>query len=393
MSTAIAAPSAASSQRNTLTLLFAGFVLTGIATVIIGPVLPVFISRWNLDDSQAGLFFTVQFAASLGGVLLSSLLTSQWGFRPALLLGYFAISIGLALLNASTHVVALFATALFGGGYGLVIPGTNLFVAESAGPRSATLLSFLNFSWGIGAVACSPLILLALRHHFLPGLLMTYGIIGGTITLAFVFVPFAAEKRADPAASTTPATAIPALWITIALAALFFIYVGMETSIGGWVAEHAKRLVNGATSASTLAPMFFYAGLTIGRGLAPAALLRIRENHLVFAALAIASIGTTILIASRTLPVALLGVAVAGFGCASLYPILIAWFSRWYGTAARALGSIMFSLASLGGAAVPLLVGFVSKQAGSLRIGLLVPLFSAFLMIVLLLFLRRQTAA
>jgi FHS family glucose/mannose:H+ symporter-like MFS transporter len=393
MSTAIAVPSAASSQRSTLTLLFAGFVLTGIATVIIGPVLPVFISRWNLDDSQAGLFFTVQFAASLGGVLLSSLLTSHWGFRPALLLGYSAISIGLALLNASTHVVALFATALFGGGYGLVIPGTNLFVAESAGPRSATLLSFLNFAWGIGAVACSPLILLALRHHFLPGLLMTYGIIGGVITLAFFFVPFAAEKRADPAASTTPATAIPALWITIALAALFFIYVGMETSIGGWAAEHAKRLVNGATSASTLAPMFFYAGLTIGRGLAPAALLRIRENRLVFAALAIASIGTTIVIASHTLPVALLGVAVAGFGCSSLYPILIAWFSRWYGTAARALGSIIFSLASLGGAAVPLLVGFVSKQAGSLRVGLLLPLFSAFLMIVLLFFLRRQTAA
>jgi FHS family glucose/mannose:H+ symporter-like MFS transporter len=167
----------------------------------------------------------------------------------------------------------------------------------------------------------------------------------------------------------------------------------METSIGGWAAEHAKRLVNGATSASTLAPMFFYAGLTIGRGLAPAALLRIRENRLVFAALSIAVIGTALVIASTTLRLALSGIALAGFGCASIYPILIAWFSRWYGAAARALGSILFSLASLGGAAVPWLVGFVSTKAGSLRIGLLVPLFSAFLMIVILFMLRRQTAA
>jgi FHS family glucose/mannose:H+ symporter-like MFS transporter len=393
MSTAIAVPSASSGPRTTLTLLFAGFVLTGVATVIVGPILPVFISRWALDDSRAGLFFTVQFAASLGGVLLSGVLTSRWGFRPALLLGYLAISVGLAMLNASEHMVALIATALFGGGYGLVIPGTNLFVAESAGPRSAALLSFLNFSWGIGAVACSPLILLALRHHFLPRLLMTYGIIGGVITLAFLFVPFAAEKPADPASPTAPAVAIPALWITIALAALFFIYVGMETSIGGWAAEHAKRLVNGATSASILAPMFFYLGLTIGRGLAPAVLLRIRENRLVFAALSVAVAGTAMVIGSTTLPLALSGIALAGFGCASIYPILIAWFSRWYGAAARALGSILFSLASLGGAAVPWLVGFVSTKAGSLRIGLLVPLFSAFLMIVILLMLRRQTAA
>jgi len=368
-------------------------VLTGVATVIVGPVLPVFISRWGLDDSQAGLFFTVQFATSLGGVLLSGVLTSRWGFRPALLLGYLAISIGLGTLNASRHEAALLATALFGGGYGMVIPGTNLLVAESSGARSASLLSLLNFSWGIGAVACSPLILLALRNHVLPALLMTYAIIGGVFTLAFFFVPFVAEKRAESGASGAQAAAIPALWITVALAALFFLYVGMETSIGGWSAEHAKRLVKGTSLTTTLAPMFFYAGLTIGRALAPMALLHLRERQLVFAALGIASIGTTMVIASNTLPLAVGGMALAGFGCASIYPIYIAWFSRWYGTAAHGLSSIMFSLASLGGAAVPWVVGLVSKQAGSLRIGLLVPLFGAVVMLGILALLRRQTAA
>jgi MFS transporter, FHS family, glucose/mannose:H+ symporter len=391
MSTAIAVPAAAS-QRSTHALLFAGFVLTGIATVIIGPVLPVFISRWALDDSQAGLFFTVQFAASLGGVLLSGVLTSRWGFRPALVLGYLAISIGLGMINASTHGVALVATALFGGGYGLVIPGTNLFVAESAGRRNAAVLSLLNFAWGIGAVACSPLILLALRYVFLPSLLLAYASVGVVITLAFLLVPFAAEKRADSAVATERTTATPALWITVALAALFFIYVGMETSIGGWTAEHAKRTVRRASLITTLAPMFFYLGLTVGRGLAPWALQRVRESRLVFAALLVASIGTTIVIASKTLPVALAGVAVAGFGCASIYPIFIAWFSRWYGVAARRLSSLLFSLASLGGAVVPLLVGLVSKEAGSLRVGLLVPLFGALLTMLILLLLRRQTA-
>lgn len=59
-------------HRKLLILLFAGFVLIGIATVIVGPMLPVFIQKWALDDRQAGFFFTVQFASSMVGVGLSS---------------------------------------------------------------------------------------------------------------------------------------------------------------------------------------------------------------------------------------------------------------------------------------------------------------------------------
>jgi len=53
----------------------------------------------------------------------------------------------------------------------------------------------------------------------------------------------------------------------------------------------------------------------------------------------------------------------------------------------------MFILASLGGAAIPSLVGFVSTHAGGLRVGLMIPLVDAFLMILLLTLLRRQTAS
>jgi fucose permease len=66
--------------------------------------------------------------------------------------------------------------------------------------------------------------------------------------------------------------------------------------------------------------------------------------------------------------------------------------SKWYCAAARRLGGIVFALASLGGSALPWLVGFVSKHSGSLRIGLLIPFFCPLLMIGILLLLRRRTA-
>src|ERR1700737_2349358 len=173
MSTTLAAPRHTGEPTSLLALLFVGFVFIGIPTVLIGPILPVFIARWSLNDSQAGLFFTVQFAASLCGVWITTGLTAWRGYRPGLVLGYILTGAGLAFLNASTQAVALAATTAFGLGYGIVTPPTNLSAAEAGGKRSAGLVSLLNFAWGIGAVACSPLVLLALRHHFLPALLFT----------------------------------------------------------------------------------------------------------------------------------------------------------------------------------------------------------------------------
>jgi FHS family glucose/mannose:H+ symporter-like MFS transporter len=388
------ATTGARSQRNLLTLLFAGFVLSGIATTIIGPMLPIFIRRWSLDDGQAGLFSTIQFLFALGGSLASGALAAWRGYRPALVLGYALMGGGLAFLNADSHMVALVATAAFGLGYGLITPGTNLFVAELGGAKSASLLNQLNFAWGAGAMACSPLVALALKRNGLGIMLIGTAIFGGILALGLSFADFGVQAHEKKDAGTAePGSPSVGLAITITLAAMFFIYVATENGIGIWAAEYAKRLANGITSLTTLAPMFFYAGLTIGRATAPMVLLRLKERKIVLGALCLTAGATTLLIGSRSLPVATVSVFLAGLGCASVYPIFIAWFSRWYGSRAKKIGGILFALASLGGSAGPGLIGAVSQFSGRLRVGLLVPLVGATALIFLVLSLRRQTAA
>ena len=383
----------AQGHRNLLILLFTGFVVTGIATVIVGPMLPVFIQKWSLDDRQAGFFFTVQFTLAMAGVGLSSALSAWRGYRLPLILGYALIGAGLAGLNAGSQELALTATASFGCGYGLVIPGTNLLVAEAGGKRSASLLNLLNFAWGVGAVACSPLVLLALKHMRLPVLLAGLGISGALMVLGMILASFGGEKHEQVTKTSETGLVDPGLAVTIALAALFFIYVAMEASVGGWAAELTKRMASRSMGMTTLAPMFFYAGLMSGRAIAPLVLLRLHERRLVLGALVLSAAGTAILMASSTINVAILAIFLAGLGCASIYPIYIAWLSRWYGARARRVGGFFFALASLGGAAGPWLVGSASKYSGSLRLGLLVPLAGAITMICLVLLLRRQTTA
>ncbi len=49
------------------TLIHAGFILTGMVTTLLGPILPTLSSKWSLDDLRAGYLFTAQFLGSIYG--------------------------------------------------------------------------------------------------------------------------------------------------------------------------------------------------------------------------------------------------------------------------------------------------------------------------------------
>src|ERR1700722_11519981 len=382
----------AARRRYLLVLLFAGFVLTGVEITLTGPMMPQFIARWSLNDSQAGVLLAICFSCFLAGVWLSSLNTHYLGARPSLVLGYLMIGSGLATLNTSSMTMVLFALGALGIGYGLVVPPTNLAVAEIGGARSASLVSLVNFAWGAGAGSCSPLVLLALKNGFLPQFLIFFAGFGGLLAFSFLFARFPDEKHAATSTTSAAATSV-GLVTTLTLAALFFLYVGVEVSLGSWAAAYAKRLAGGGEGIATLAPMFFYGGLLAGRASAPFVLARIHEYRLVIAALILVIIGNTVFVLAGTQQIAFGSAAVAGLGCAAIFPVYITWLSRWYGRRAVKLGSLMFSMSSLGSAAAPWLVGLVSAHAGGLRVGLFVPLRSALSMMFLLPLVRRQAAA
>jgi len=117
-------------QNLIFLLLCGGFIVNGIVITFIGPMIPVLKAKWLLNDSQAGLFSLVQFSASLTGVFFSSALISAKGFKPAITLGLAMLGIGFVLLNAPTFPLALVASGIYGLGYGLATPGTNLWVAS-----------------------------------------------------------------------------------------------------------------------------------------------------------------------------------------------------------------------------------------------------------------------
>jgi fucose permease len=237
-------PSASISVKALTFAAYASFVPIGIATVLLGPMLPTLSARWSLNYSQAGALFTAQYLASTLAVALSGVLVSRWGFRFAIKAGLLLMSAGVGLLLAGPKMMGILCIAASGGGMGLAVPAANLLVAEvNPGRRSATL-NLLNFCWSAGAVACPFLVAAAARSHTIPWFLAGVAGFGLLMAIGIAAMPaYIVEPSVTNDAGPNKVPAIP--WkhgAIFVLAALFFLYVGVENGFGGWVASYAKSL-------------------------------------------------------------------------------------------------------------------------------------------------------
>jgi len=386
-------PSTSRAANTSAGYLYGGFVATGMVTTLLGPVLPFLTARWQLDDMHAGLLFTAQFAGSMAGVLLSSVILTRRGFRPSLVAGFGLMGIGVAALGFVTWIVGLISVTLFGLGLGLTIPTTNLLIAESSPQRRAAALNTLNLAWCVGAV-CFPFIATwFVRIHQLPAMILLLG--SGVFVFSLIFAsPLATivERRDTPQTDATPKASRVQARVLAILGVLFFLYVGTEGAVSGWVATFGRRIHAGAGIGWVVVPSFFWGGLLLGRALAPLILRRIREIPLARAGLVLATLGTCAVLISRNLPALTAGVGIAGLGLSTVFPITIAELSRRFeGSASRFVGA-MFALGGLGGATLPWLVGYVSNKFGNLRAGLWVPVAGCAILLALYL-LRWDTAA
>ena len=365
-----------SAVKGTL-FLHLDFVLTGVVMTLLGPMLPVFSRRWSLNDTQAGYLFIGQWVTSLFGMLLSGVLVQRYGYRVTLILGLLLMAAGMAGLGQASWIAGMASVCIFGAGTGITTPAANLLIAKSNPSKSAAALNLLNSSWGVGAMACPFIVALAQRSHHTTYFL--YGMAVALVALAIgvSLVRFSADQT-DRTSRPTSSVDLR-IWdnrLVPVIAALFFVYVGIETSVGGWVASYARRVDPAAVALWAITPSFFWGALLIGRALAPIALRHVRETNLATFGVALASFGIVLLLLAKGIAIIIVGASLAGLGLASVFPINVSLLSHWFGETATRVSGTIFSIGNLGGAVIPWLVGLISTHLG-LRFGFVVPLLGA----------------
>lgn len=359
--------------------LYGGFLLNGAVSVLLGPVIPELRVVWGVAPAAAASLFVAQFAASSLGAVASS-----FHLRLSLFLGYGAIAAGVALLATGEWSLARIAMGTVGVGLGLTIPATNLVVSHRNPGRRGAALATLNLTWGVGAMAC-PLVFAALRGR-VPATAALWGL-AAAAAITSLATAFAAADAAPSPASQESAVR-PRFGFLLLIAAMLFLYVGSESTMGGWLVELADQLGGEKTAVSMLIGSCFWGAILAGRASASVLLRRISEPALYTASLALALAGTSTVLLAETRAGVAVGAIAAGAGMAPLFPLTISILTaRTASSGSRGTGWV-FACGGFGGALLPWLTGQATGGADPSR-GFVVPVAGMALLAILYALHRR----
>ena len=362
---------AASPASPSLALLHGGMLLSGFGTVFLGPTLPALAASAHASDSGSGLFFAAQFiGAFFGGVTTTRRLwRSLIRGSAAATLGFFLL--GLCVRRQAPPLWDAAALLPLGFGVGQMLTSLNLLASRRFAVHRGAALSLVNFSWSLGAVLAPFVLGTLLLSLSLAMLLLSAAVLFGMALVTALWNSKGVAEAGETREQASAGNALP-LKSFVYFALLLLLYGGVETSLSGWITTFGTRYGSGALRSSALGATALWIGITAGRALSSLVLRFVRERTLLTGALACAAALTAVLSQAHGSVAIIALSALLGLSLAPWFPLVLSAMLG-EGAAAAQVGSII-AVSGLGAAALPLLVGEISRVTGSLRIALLVPL-------------------
>lgn len=350
------------SSIRTFAVLHPVFALTGVLHAVGGALLPSLAARFHLSDSTSGLLFLLYFAGTSLGALLC-----RGNYARLMTVGFAAMVCTCLAVALSPRFLLAPAFLLLGISVGVPMSAVTLFTGRNFPERCAPLLTFLNFSWSIGALA-APLIAarILMRYDYRAA----YILFSIASSIAAVVCGLILRDKPEP---IRPSPANPSSNTALSLLAIFafaaFLQVGIENTVAAWLPTYALRMAGSGLVFAAVSSSFYWAGFLSSRGFSSLLLLRTAPTHIFRMSIALGIAAALFLevahsVATRNIAMFLLGAALA-----PTYPLVLAgFFARTQRTADSRW--ILFT-AGFGGSVLPWMAGFISTRTGSLRTGMM----------------------
>ena len=283
--------------------------------------------------------------------------------------------VGASLFSVSpTWLVVLAGAVLLGMSGGAADLTLNHELAQHHGVRA---LGFLHAAWGLGAAA-GPAIVTAFiagggtwRLAYVPVVLVQVVLLVVYLSLRDDWAPV--PRRADAGVDHEPLDRVA---LAIALG-LFLLYVGLEAGVGGWgftLLTEGRGLSDGVAGAWMSG---YWLSLTAGR-LALGVLGDRRPPDTLLTTSVLVALASTVVLWTDPGGLGVVALVPLGLALAAVFPVLVAVTPARLGVhrAARALG-LQIAASSVGGIAVPGVLGIGAQSFGVDALGWMITVSAA----------------
>ncbi|MGB7295384.1 MAG: MFS transporter [Candidatus Aminicenantales bacterium] len=368
---------------------WAGIFVFGLVMAILGAILPSLFERIDFNKSEAGNLFFFMNLAMLGMSVVFGPVVDRFGYRIFLAVCSLLVAGSFLLFAlAPSYSLLIAAALLLGVGGGGLNGGSNALTSDlSPGSRSAAL-NLLGIFFGFGALLIPLLIGTLLGILGLDTILVVATALCLIPFAFFLYLRFPPAKQVQgfPLSRAAQVIGSPLLWLC---GLLLFFQSGNEFTVGGWISTYLSEQFRFSPMTAALVLSGYWGAMMFGRLIVSRRLVKVMKNEtLVLASAGVALAATALVAVAPSGLLAVLGVVLAGFGFAAIFPTTLAVAGEAFSDLTGTAFSVIFMIALTGGMIAPWLTGKVANASG-LRTGLVIPVVSCVMIIALQLTIMR----
>jgi FHS family Na+ dependent glucose MFS transporter 1 len=336
---------------------FGVFFMLGAVVSSLGPTLPQLAENVGVGLAQIGVLFTTRsFGYLLGSLISGTLYDRVPGHR--LMGGLLLLAAVMLVLMPRAGILILLASVAFLVGFSLggIDVGSNTLMALVHKGNSGPYLNALFFFAGVGG-------------FLIPLLLAHFSLIGGYTVMSLALLPVAAWLFLTPSPPLPDSRGethgkVDQLGFFILFILLGFLYVGFETSYGGWIFTYVTRSQAGSEAIAYQTTSAFWLALTAGRLLAIPLAARFQSKNILLGYILAAILFAAVLVLIPPVAwVTLIGTIGIGLSTGAVFPTAFTYVQKRFRLSGRLTG-IVWAFGSVGAMTSPWAVGQLIDSRG-----------------------------
>ena len=310
-------------------IIYLAFISLGLPDTLLGASWPILHQEIGAPIHYMGIIAMVISLGTIISSLFSDMLTRKFGTRIVTTFSVFLTAIALLGFSYSKNIyMILLFSVPYGFGAGAIDAALNNYVASH---YSSKIMSWLHCFWGVGTIISPVIMSFALANStWHAGSRIVSYIQFGIAAVLLLTLPIWNINKSPNDSGETKSPKGPTIKSILKIKGVihlligFFGYCATESTAMAWSCTYfveAKHIDE--PTAAAFASCFFI-GLTVGRFLGGFIMDRLGDRKMILLGSSILFIGIALmLLPIQNYLISLIGLIIAGFGCARIYPCIV----------------------------------------------------------------------